>query len=258
MEKLTIVKVGGKIVSDPQMLDNLLTSFKAVSGMKILVHGGGNEATELAQRMNVPVVMKEGRRITDDAMLEIVAMVYGGLLNKKVVALLQAKGVNAIGLSGADGNIILSDRRPVKTIDYGNVGDVKSVQTENVDALLKGTFVPVICALTHDGQGHLLNTNADTIASVIAEYMASLYEVDLCYCFELNGVLKDFSDKNSVISEISASTFDKMKNEGIINDGMIPKVFNALNASKSGVQNVYICNYASLQSPENGTRICYQ
>ncbi len=258
MEKLTIVKVGGKIVADPLMLDKLLESFAKVEGKKIMVHGGGNEATDLAKRMNVPVVMKEGRRITDDAMLEIVTMVYGGLLNKKMVALLQSKGVNAIGLSGADGNIILSDRRPVKTIDYGNVGDVKSVQTKNVTALLAGGFIPTICALTHDGMGHMLNTNADTIASVMAEGMSDLYDVSLCYCFELNGVLSDFNDKESVIEEIDSISFESMKLDGIINEGMIPKVFNALNASRSGVQNVYICNYASLENPENGTRICYQ
>lgn len=256
MERLQLVKLGGKIISNKEMLDASLSSFSAINGRKILVHGGGNAATELAERMNVPVQMKEGRRITDDAMLQIVTMVYGGLLSKNVVAKLQALGVNGIGLSGADGNIILSEKRPVKTIDYGNVGDIKQVDGVKLAQLLSIDIVPIICALTHDGLGNMLNTNADTIAAAISEAMSLDFEVELCYAFELNGVLSDFNDKTSVIKKINEAEFNRMKESGAINEGMIPKVFNALQACRSGVQKVYICNYNDLAEPQKGTEIC--
>lgn len=258
MESIRIVKLGGNIISDDEKLMATLQSFAAIQGEKILIHGGGNAATSLAKRMDIPVVMQEGRRITDDAMLEIVTMVYGGLLNKKVTAILQSLGVNAIGMSGADGNIMLSDRRKATHIDYGNVGDVKEVNTQNIKALLHNDFIPVICALTHDGKGNILNTNADTIASVMSSALAKEYQVELIYCFELNGVLKDFKDKQSVISYIDNFLFEEMKMKGSINDGMIPKVFNALSANKAGVQKVYICHYTTLDDPAKGTQICYQ
>ena len=164
--------------------------------------------------------------------------------------------MNSIGLSGADGNIILSDRRPVKTIDYGNVGDIKQVDAAKLAQLLSIDIVPIICALTHDGQGNMLNTNADTIASAVSEAMSASFEVELCYAFELNGVLSDFNDKNSVIKKINAADFERMKVSGAINEGMIPKVFNALQACRSGVHKVYICNYNDLAEPQKGTEIC--
>ena len=256
MERLQLVKLGGKIISNEVMLNASLSSFASISGRKILVHGGGNAATELAKRMNVPVQMQEGRRITDDAMLHIVTMIYGGLLSKNVVAKLQALGVNGIGLSGADGNIILSDRRPVKTIDYGNVGDIKQVDSDKLAQMLSIDLVPIICALTHDGKGNILNTNADTIAAAISEAMSINFEVELCYAFELNGVLSDLEDENSVIKKINTAEFERMKELGTINEGMIPKIFNALQACRSGVHKVYICNYNDFAEPQKGTEIC--
>ncbi len=258
MEKLLIVKLGGKVLADESKLNAALSSFADSSLRKILIHGGGNEASDLAEKMNVPVKMIEGRRITDDSMLEIVTMVYGGLINKKIVAQLQSLKINAIGMSGADGNIILSERRPVKTIDYGNVGDIKKINSGNLVKLLENDFVPTICALTHDGKGQLLNTNADTIAAAIAETLSECYDVELCYCFEFRGVLENVADKNSVIPEIDNKEFEKMKISGSINDGMIPKIFNALEASKKGVQKVYICSYESLDHPSKGTQICFK
>ena len=256
MEGITVIKVGGQILSDPDKLESTLSSFSSISGAKILVHGGGSAASELAGRMGVEVKMIDGRRITDDDMIDIVTMVYAGRVNKKVVAKLQALDINAIGLSGADGNIILSDRRPVKTIDYGNVGDIRNVNGVALMNLLKSGFIPVFCALTHDGKGNMLNTNADTIASAIATELSKSFNVKLCYAFELKGVLANFEDRDSVIASISAAKFEEMKQNGSINSGMIPKIFNALNASKAGVAGVYICQFDHIHEPQKGTRIC--
>ena len=244
------------MLSDPVKLEAALNSFAAIEGGKILIHGGGSEATELAGQMGVEVKMVEGRRITDDDMINIVTMVYGGRVNKQVVALLQSKGVNALGLSGADGNLILSDRRPVKTIDYGHVGDVKNVNGVALVNLMKVGFVPIFCALTHDGKGNMLNTNADTIASSIAVELAKSYKVKLCYTFELRGVLTNFKEPDSVISKITSADFEAMKQNHTVNEGMIPKIFNALNASKNGVQEVFICQFSSMHEPEKGSQIC--
>lgn len=245
-------------MNDKSRLNAALSSFASIKGGKILVHGGGSEATELAERMGVEVKMVEGRRITDDDMIDIVTMVYGGRVNKQVVALLQAKGVNAIGLSGADGNLILSDRRPVKSIDYGHVGDIKNVNGAALDRLLQSGFVPVFCALTHDGKGNMLNTNADTIASSIAVELSKSFSIKLCYTFELPGVLSDFNDKSSVISKINLADFEKMKREDIVNEGMIPKIHNALEASRRGVDEVFICQFDMMHDPQKGSEICYK
>lgn len=258
MEKLNIIKLGGSIVSDPEKLNVALNSFSQTTGFKILVHGGGNQASKWAKQLDIPIQIIDGRRITDDAMLEIVTMVYGGLLNKKIVAKLQSKKTNALGMSGADGNIISSVRRPVGVIDFGNVGDIREVGVENLISLLNSNFVPTICALTHDGQGNILNTNADSIAGNIAQSMSERYDVTLTYAFELNGVLSNFEDKNSVIPLINNVQFQAMKKDGSINAGMIPKVFNAIEASKNGVNQVYICHYSTLDQANKGTQVCYQ
>ncbi len=240
MDKLNIVKVGGKVVEDPATLEQFLQDFAKISGHKLLVHGGGTLATELAEQLGIENKMSEGRRITDAETLKIVTMVYGGLINKNIVACLQAKNINALGLTGADLNLIRSVKRPVKEIDYGYVGDVKEVQGDVIAELLKLGIVPVLAPLTHDKKGQLLNTNADTIAAETAKALAGYFEVHLIYCFEKKGVLMNTEDENSVISEIDASLFKEYAGQGIIQGGMIPKLQNAFEAIHCGVKDVTI------------------
>ncbi len=242
MKPLTIIKIGGNVIDNSENLHRFLLDFTALPGDKILVHGGGKIATELGESLGVEAKMVDGRRITDIETLRIVTMVYAGLINKNMVAQLQAKGSNAIGLTGADGNIIQAVKRPVKTIDYGFVGDLNetSVSSATLDSLLKARLVPVLCAITHDGDSQLLNTNADTIASAVAVAMSSLYETQLVYCFEKKGVLKDINDDSSVVREIRAEEFDGLKADGTVASGMIPKLHNAFDAIKKGVSAVYI------------------
>lgn len=254
-DKLTIIKVGGKIVEEPESLDNLLRDFAAIDGFKLLVHGGGRSATRLASEMGVETRMVDGRRITDDAMLRIVTMVYGGLVNKTVVARLQSMGLDAIGLTGADLNIIRSHKRPVKDIDYGWVGDVDEVNSKMLEGLLKIGAVPVIAPLTHDKEGHLLNTNADTMAGEAARGMATLMDVTLVYCFEKPGVLRNEADDNSVIPSIDRATFSELVNTGVVNGGMIPKIENALQAVEAGVKEVIITRADSLGNLAAGTHV---
>ncbi len=240
-EKLTIVKVGGAIVEDSELLSQLLNDFKAIEGKKILVHGGGRRATKIATLLGIESKMANGRRITDDKMLEVVTMVYGGLINKNIIARLQAEGVNALGLTGADMNVILSHKRPIKDgVDFGFVGDVDNVKGEALDALLKQGITPVMAPLTHDGKGNILNTNADTIASETAKGMTPYYDVTLIFSFEKKGVLSNPDDDESVIPVINHSDFEKYKSEGIIAGGMIPKIENALSAVDKGVKQVII------------------
>nr|MBP7471551.1 acetylglutamate kinase [Prevotella sp.] len=240
-EKLTIVKVGGAIVEDSERLSQLLNDFKAIEGKKILVHGGGRRATKIATLLGIESKMANGRRITDDKMLEVVTMVYGGLINKNIIARLQAEGVNALGLTGADMNVILSHKRPIKDgVDFGFVGDVDNVKGEALDALLKQGITPVMAPLTHDGKGNILNTNADTIASETAKGMTPYYDVTLIFSFEKKGVLSNPDDDESVIPVINHSDFEKYKSEGIIAGGMIPKIENALSAVDKGVKQVII------------------
>ena len=245
-QSLVIVKVGGKIVEEPENLERLLTDFKAIPGNKLLVHGGGRSATALAARLGIESKMVEGRRITDEQMLDVVTMVYGGLVNKNIVAKLQARGINAVGLTGADCSVMLSDKRPVKDIDYGFVGDVKSVNAQLLSGLIEQGIVPVLAPLTHDGKGQLLNTNADTIAGEAAKAMASLYKVTLIYCFEKPGVLLNEDDDNSVIPYISYYDFPRLVEDGTISGGMIPKIQNAFNALQAGVSSVLITQAQSL------------
>jgi acetylglutamate kinase len=254
MDKLNIIKVGGKVVEDPAALEQFLQDFAKISGYKLLVHGGGTLATELAKQLGVENKITEGRRITDAETLKIVTMVYGGLINKNIVACLQAKNINALGLTGADLNLIRSDKRPVKEIDYGYVGDVKEVQDDLLAELLKLGIVPVLAPITHDKNGQLLNTNADTIAAETAKALAEYFDVHLIYCFEKKGVLMDPEDDNSVIPEIDASLFKEYVEQGIIREGMIPKLQNAFEAIHCGVKDVTITKAQDILLGK-GTRI---
>ncbi|WP_052266393.1 acetylglutamate kinase [Pedobacter kyungheensis] len=255
MNQLTIIKIGGNVIDNSENLHRFLLDFTALPGDKILVHGGGKIATELGESLGIEAKMVEGRRITDIETLRIVTMVYAGLINKNMVAQLQAKGSNAIGLTGADGNVIQAKKRPVKEIDYGFVGDLdeNSVSATTLDNLLKAGLVPVLCAITHDGETQLLNTNADTIASSVAVAMAGLYETRLVYCFEKKGVLRDVNDDGSVVREIKADEFDGLKADGTVAGGMIPKLHNAFEAIKKGVSAVYIGKADELVELATGT-----
>ncbi len=240
-EKLTIVKVGGAVVEDELQLSQLLKDFSAIEGRKVLVHGGGRKATKMAERLGVETKMVNGRRITDAAMLEVVTMVYGGLVNKNLVAQLQANGVNALGLTGADANAILSHKRPLKDgIDYGFVGDVDAGNGEMLSKLIEAGITPVMAPLTHDGKGHILNTNADTIASETAKALANIYNVTLIFSFEKKGVLSNPDDDDSVIPVITKEDFERYKADGTISGGMLPKIENALRAVEAGVSRVII------------------
>lgn len=238
---LTIVKVGGAVVEEEAQLRQLLTDFIAIKGAKILVHGGGRRATTIAGKLGIETKMVEGRRITDAEMLEVVTMVYGGLVNKHIVASLQAMGADAIGLTGADANVIQAHRRPLKNgIDYGFVGDVDKVESSKIAHFIDKNIVPVIAPLTHDGQGNMLNTNADTMASEMAKAMAAHYDVTLVFAFEKPGVLANPDDDTSVISSITRDDFVRLKADGTISGGMLPKIENALQAIDAGVRRVVI------------------
>ena len=256
MEKLTIVKVGGAVVEDESQLSQLLANFSAIPGKKLLVHGGGRRATKVASELGIESKMINGRRITDSKTLEIVTMVYGGLVNKNLVARLQACGVNALGLTGADMDIIRSHKRPVKNgIDYGFVGDVDHANGEMLNTLIQAGITPVIAPLTHDGQGNILNTNADTMASETAKALASFYEVTLIFAFEKPGVLQDPNDDNSVIPVINKHLYHTYVEEGIISGGMMPKIENALAAVDVGVSKVIITLATAINNQEAGTKI---
>lgn len=255
MEKLTLVKIGGNIIDNEEALTDFLNLFHQIPGKKILVHGGGKIATELSKKIGLNPEMVKGRRITDAEMLKVVTMVYAGLTNKTIVAKLQGLNDNAIGLTGADGNVIVAEKRPVFEVDYGFVGDIfeENINTEFLCDLLDKKFLPVFSAITHDGQGQLFNTNADTIASTIAIALASFYQVDLIYSFEKKGVLKDINDENSVIHSINELNFNNFVEQKIIADGMIPKITNALQAVNKGVSQVIIKNANDLLNPLAGT-----
>lgn len=253
-EKLSIIKVGGKIVEEENSLHRFLQDFSQLDGYKILVHGGGRSATRLASQLGIQTQMINGRRITDAEMLRVVTMVYGGLVNKTVVAQLQALGMNAIGLTGADMNIIRSVKRSVKDVDYGFVGDVKKVDGAALAYLIHQKIVPVMAPLTHDGSGQILNTNADVIAGEIAKALAEYFDVTLVFCFEKKGVLADENVDESVIPLITFADFEKLKAEGVIQSGMIPKLENSFSAIRAGVQRVVITS-ASAINGKGGTWI---
>ena len=254
MEKLTIVKVGGKIVEEPQSLKQLLSDFSKIEGYKVLVHGGGRSATAIAAKLGIESQMVNGRRITDEETLKVVTMVYGGLVNKQIVAGLQAIDVNALGLTGADLNYMRSEKRPVKDVDYGFVGDVKEVNSSILADLIAKGVVPVLAPLTHDNAGNMLNTNADTIAGEAAKALSKHFEVTLMYCFEKKGVLLNENDDDSVISKLTPDLFSKYVDEGIINGGMIPKLENSFEAINAGVKQVVITKADQIHTA-NGTTI---
>lgn len=238
--KIKVIKIGGNIIDDEIALDSFLHSFAALEGPKVLIHGGGKLATRLAEQMSIPVQMIEGRRITDADTLDLITMVYAGKINKNIVAKLQGYGCNAVGFSGADGNTIIAEKRPVKMIDYGFVGDVINVETDVLKLLLNNNITVAFCAISHDQKGQLFNTNADTIASEISIALSKDFEVELYYSFEKNGVLKDLNDDNSVIENIDTIDYQKLQKEGIIADGMIPKLDNCFYALENGVENIHL------------------
>jgi acetylglutamate kinase len=244
---LSIIKIGGNIIDNPTELSQFLSDFSKIEGYKILVHGGGKSATKMAESIGLVPQMIDGRRITDAAMLDVVVMIYAGQINKNIVAQLQANSTNAMGFSGADGNLIQSDKRNHPTINYGFVGDVKKVNTKLLETLLSNGIVPVFCAITHDGKGQLLNTNADTIASELAIALSEIFDVTLNYCFEKPGVLYDAEDDSSVIENINQELYSKLKAEKAIHSGMIPKLDNCFNSLSKGVQKIKIGHHRMLQ-----------
>jgi len=254
MDRLAIIKVGGKVVEDSESLSALLDQFIKFSGNKILVHGGGRTATEIAAKLGIETEMVDGRRITGKSMLDVVTMVYGGLVNKKIVAELQARGCNAIGLTGADLNLISARKRPVQEIDYGYVGDIIDVKSRELRLLIDENVVPVVAPITHDEKGQLLNTNADTIAADLASELAEYFSVYLFYCFEKKGVLINPDDENTIIHELDADLFRQYQQEGIINTGMIPKLDNGFRAKRNGVKEVLITNPENMANGK-GTRL---
>jgi len=241
-QSLQVIKIGGNIINDKGTLSTFLSNFSQINGLKILVHGGGKRATVMANDLGLQPKMIGGRRVTDEANLEIVTMVYAGLLNKNITAELQLNNCNAIGLSGTDANCILAHKRIIKDIDYGFAGDVDEVNSKAIKLFLENKMTPVFCAITHDNKGQLLNTNADTISSEIAKALSSDYDVELVYCFEKNGVLKDVNNDNSVIESINKVIYEDLKQKNIIAEGMLPKLKNCFEALDSGVKRVIIGN----------------
>lgn len=256
-EKVTIVKVGGAVVEDDEKLARLLRDFSAIDGKKVLVHGGGRRATKIAAALGIESKMVNGRRITDADMLEVVTMVYGGIVNKNLVARLQADGVNALGLTGADMDVIRSHKRPIKDgVDFGYVGDVDRADGKRLQTLIDSGVTPVMAPLTHDGKGNILNTNADTIASETAKALAPFYDVTLIFCFEKKGVLANPDDDDSVIPVITRADFNKYVADGTVAGGMIPKIENALSAVDMGVKTVII-TLATAIDGTHGTKIIH-
>jgi acetylglutamate kinase len=246
--KLYIIKIGGNVIDSDEIFFRFISAFASIDAKKILIHGGGKIATSIGERLGIQSNYVNGRRITDDATIDIVTMVYGGLVNKKIVAQLQAKGCNAMGLTGADGNLIPATKRVVKDIDYGWVGDIDSSQlaAHSLKQLLDNGFIPVFAPLTHDQKGHILNTNADTIASSIAVALSKLYAVRLIYCFERKGVLENIEEENSVIHLITREKYKQLLNENKLFSGILPKIDNAFAAIEAGVKEVLIGDASDL------------
>lgn len=259
MQNLYVVKIGGNVIDNEEFLQKFLADFSKIDDHTILIHGGGKVATQIGEKLGIEAQMVDGRRITDLETLKVVTMVYGGLINKKIVSLLQKNNKNACGFTGADANLIQAHKRPVKTVDYGFVGDVDHVNSSFLSTVLKSNITPILAPLTHDMQGNMLNTNADTIASTVAVAMAQLFKVQLVYCFELKGVLRDFEDKSSVINTINKAEYQDLKEKGIISKGMIPKLDNSFDAIEQGVDSVRICHAEDLlsivQGITNGTKL---
>lgn len=257
MERLTVIKVGGAVVENEESLNHLLNQFAAIPGAKVLVHGGGRSATRIASELGIESRMIGGRRVTDAEMLKVVTMVYAGLVNKNLVAGLQARGVNAVGLTGADMNIIRSHKRPLKKVrmdnsseemvDFGYVGDVDEADGRALAGLLREGIIPIVAPLTHDGMGSLLNTNADTMASTVARTLSEFYDVTLTYCFEMPGVMRNPDDVTSVIRHIGSKSYEQIKAEGVVSGGMIPKLDNAFEAIEAGVSRVLITHFSDIE-----------
>ena len=246
--EIKVIKIGGNVIDDPVALKSFVKDFAALPGMKVLVHGGGKEATRLSTKLGIETQMINGRRVTDRATLDVVTMVYAGLINKRIVAMLQAEGCDAIGLSGADGNVIKATRRPAEPVDYGYVGDIAadSVNDSFISMLLDNGLTPVFCAINHDGNGELLNCNADSVASAVAVACSRIGQTSLTFCFEKAGVLADVDDEASVIRCISSDNYEILKADGTISGGMLPKVDNAFKAISVGVSSVTIKSSAAL------------
>ena len=258
MENVTIVKIGGHIVDDSELLQQVLEKFTELQGHKLLVHGGGKLATQLGERLGVKAVMVDGRRVTDKAMLEIVTMVYAGDINKSLVALLQARGCNALGLTGADGNLIPAHKRQDADRDWGYVGDFieKDINVALLNRFFSAGITPVVAPITHDRQGSLLNTNADTIASGLAVVLSQHFKTTLIYSFEKKGVLTDIDDPDSVITSITPASYAAYRRQEVIAEGMIPKLDNAFRALEAGVSTVRICYATDIAHPQSGTTLC--
>ena len=260
MEKILIIKIGGNVIDDSSQLHSFLNEFSNIGTKKILVHGGGKIATRIGDKLGIQSKYIDGRRITDDETIDLVTMVYGGLVNKKIVAKLQSFNCNAIGISGADANLLPAKKRPVKEIDFGWVGDIETneIKAETWHTLLENNLTPVVAPLTHDNQGHILNTNADTIASAIAVNLSLYYEVTLVYCFEKNGVLLDVNDEHSVVKNLDEKKYQQLKETKSLFAGILPKIDNAFEAINKGVHEVVIGNSAQLSlliNNESGTKI---
>lgn len=262
MQKLYIIKIGGNLIDDEESLNQFLLQFSEIKEPKILVHGGGKLANTMAEKLGVPQQMIDGRRITDKATLDIVTMVYAGNINKNIVAKLQSYGCNAIGFSGADGNVIQAEKRQYPTIDFGFVGDIneKSINHELMINIINLGLVPVFSAITHDKKGNLFNTNADTIAGTIAQALSKYYETELLFCFDKNGVLEDIEDDNSNLKTINKQEFSELKSEGKLHKGILPKLHNAFVAKENGVHKVFLINEkklsAQIKQGNEGTEIC--
>lgn len=254
-EKLIVIKIGGNVIDDPNDLNSFLKDFAKINHKKILVHGGGKIATAIGNKLDIQSKYIDGRRITDDETIDLVTMVYGGLVNKKIVSKLQSIHCNAIGITGADANLIPAIKRPVKEIDFGWVGDIDPANliTENWKLFLENGLTPVAAPLTHDSKGHILNTNADTIASVISIHLSDQYDVSLIFCFEKNGVLLNMKDENSVIAKLNKEEYASLKKANKLFAGILPKIDNAFDAINKGVKEVVIGNSSKLSFLINGT-----
>ncbi len=254
MEKLTIIKVGGKVIENDDSCNLFLNNFAKIEGYKILIHGGGVMATNISTKLGVDTKYIEGRRVTSKEDLDVVTMVYAGLINKNIVAKLQKQNINSLGISGADGNSIQAIKRPVKEIDFGYAGDVTVVNSDLFALLLRAGITPVVCAITHNKNGQLLNTNADTIASEISKSLCKLFDINLIFCFDKKGVLSDPNNDDSVIENINYDNYQNLKQENIVTDGMIPKLDNAFSCIDKGVTKVILTHHNKITG-RNGTII---
>ena len=252
-QKLYVIKIGGSLIDNEENLANFLEEFTSIKALKILIHGGGRLASDLAEKLHIPQQMMDGRRVTDQETLDIVTMVYAGKINKNIVAKLQTLNCNAIGFSGADGNLIKSEKRSVSNIDYGFVGDVdsKSVNIDLIQKFLELQLVPVFSAITHDQKGNLLNTNADSIASVLSQALSQNYDVELLYCFDKDGILKDVGNSDSLIKTLNTKKYEKLRSENKLNKGILPKLKNAFIAKENNVNKVVLLNETKLQNQIN-------